>query len=198
MFTLCPTSLYFQILGTFILQNCNVTPPSIGDIRVSCNSSHQILVTVICTNCNNPNMVTSSGNSPLIVGGLDPGILYSVMINVFDGNQVVLIDQTVERTILVMGNQSGKIFIMYICTYDVHYIYNFHSILLFIFTTYTHDYTTCTIPYGSEIFIVKNWSYTVGVGNRAICLKKQCWHHFNGRFLSSTTCICVCMPTPEN
>ena len=95
---------------TYILQNCNVTSPTTGTIRVSCGSSHQILVTVTCTNCNDPNMVTSSGSSPLTVGGLDPGIMYSVVINVFDGNQVVLRDQTRNVTTTVMDGETGKIF----------------------------------------------------------------------------------------
>ena len=92
---------------TFTLQNCIITSPNAGTIRVSCDSSHQILVTVTCTNCNNPNMVTSSGSSPLTVGGLDPGMMYSVMINVFDGNQVVLIARAVTKTITVMNTTSS-------------------------------------------------------------------------------------------
>ena len=98
-----------MITDTFTLQNCTVTSPTTGTIRVSCDSSHQILVTVTCTNCNNPNMVTSSGSSPLTVGGLDPGMMYSVMINVFDGNQVVLSDQTVNLYITLMDVEPGKI-----------------------------------------------------------------------------------------
>ena len=43
-----------------------------------------------------------------MVGGLDPGMMYSVMINVFDGNQVVLSDKTVTLTITVMSDKSGK------------------------------------------------------------------------------------------
>ena len=100
----------FDFIDTYTLQNCTVTSPSIGIIRVSCDSSHQILITVTCTNCNNPNMVTSSGSSPLIVRGLDPGIMYTVMINVFDGNQVVLRDQTLDLTITVMNGGQGIIF----------------------------------------------------------------------------------------
>ena len=92
---------------TFVLQNCNITSPSTGTIRVSCDSSHQILVTVTCTNCNNPNMVTSSGSSPLIMGGLDPGMMYSVMINVFDGNQVVLRAVLITKTITVTSTTSS-------------------------------------------------------------------------------------------
>ena len=92
---------------TCTLQNCIITSPNAGTIRVSCDSSHQILVTVTCTNCNNPNMVTISGSSPLTVGGLDPGIMYSVMINVFDGNQVVLIARAVTKTITVMNTTSN-------------------------------------------------------------------------------------------
>ena len=97
-------------LDTFILQNCDVTSPSVGTIRVSCDSSHQIQVTIITytNNCCNPKM-TSNGYSPLNVTGLDPGITYSVTINVFDGNQVVLSDQTIMRNITVMSDQSGKI-----------------------------------------------------------------------------------------
>ena len=52
--------------------------------------------------------MTSNGYSPLTVTGLDPGIMYSVIINVFDGNQVVLSDQTIMRSITVMSDQSSK------------------------------------------------------------------------------------------
>ena len=52
-------------------------------------------------------MLIAYGNSPLTVRGLDPGMMYSVMINVFDGNQVVLRDQTVTLTSTVMGDKSG-------------------------------------------------------------------------------------------
>ena len=97
---------------TFALQNCTVTSSTTGAIRVSCDSSHQILVTVTCTNCSNSNMVTSSGSSPLTVGGLDPGIMYSVMINVFDGNQVVLTGRVVAKTITVMSIIPSKIFVV--------------------------------------------------------------------------------------
>ena len=101
--------MFLTFADSYILHHCTVTSPSIGTIRVSCDSSHQILVTLTCTNnCNNP-MVTSNGNSPLTVRGLDPGMMYSVTINVFDGNQVVLSDQTVTLTITVMSNNSGKI-----------------------------------------------------------------------------------------
>ena len=91
---------------TFSLQNCTLTSPSARTIRVSCNISHQILVTLTCTNnCNNP-MVTIIGSSPLTVRGLDSGMMYSVTINVFDGNQVVLNDRTVTRTVIVKGDHS--------------------------------------------------------------------------------------------
>ena len=53
-------------------------------------------------------MVTSIGNSPLTVRGLDPGMMYSVIINVFDGNQVVLSNQTVNLAVTVMSDNSGK------------------------------------------------------------------------------------------
>ena len=46
-------------------------------------------------------MVTSNGSSPLTVRGLDPGMMYSVIINVFDGNQVVLRGRVVRRIITV-------------------------------------------------------------------------------------------------
>ena len=59
-------------------------------------------------------MVTNSGSSPLTVGGLDPGMMYSVVINVFDGNQVVLRGRVVTKTITVMGTTSSKIIIMQI------------------------------------------------------------------------------------
>ena len=97
------------LADTFVLQNCTVTSPSTGTIRVSCDSSHQILVTLTCTNnCNNP-MVTSNGSSPLTMRGLDPGTMYSVIINVFDGSQVVLRDRVVEQAITVMDTRSSKL-----------------------------------------------------------------------------------------
>ena len=75
---------------------------------VSCDSSHLIQITLICaTNCTNPEL-TTTGSSPLMVVGLDPGMMYSVTINVFDGNQVVLSDETVTLTITVMSDKSGK------------------------------------------------------------------------------------------
>ena len=98
---------YFYNIDTSILQNCDITSPNTGIIRVSCNSCHQILVTVTCTNCN-PNMVTSSGSSPLAVGGLDPGMVYSVMINVFDDNEVIITNETVTTTVTVKSNKSGE------------------------------------------------------------------------------------------
>ena len=60
-------------------------------------------------------MVTSNGSSPLTVRGLDPGMMYSVTINVFDGNQVVLRGRVKRRTITVISATvtSGKF-------HDVH------------------------------------------------------------------------------
>ena len=98
----------FSYVDTFTLQNCTVTSPSTGTIRVSCDSSHQILVTLTCTNNCNNSMVTSNGSSPLTVRGVDPGMMYSVMINVFDGDQVVLRGRVERKTITVMTT-SGKI-----------------------------------------------------------------------------------------
>ena len=105
MYYLCIT-----FTDTFILRDCTVTSPSIGTIIVSCDSPYQILVTLTCTNnnCNNP-MVTIIGSSPLTVRGLDPGMMYSVMINVFDSNQVVFRDHKVTKTITVMSGESGKV-----------------------------------------------------------------------------------------
>ena len=52
-------------------------------------------------------MVSSSGSSPLTVGGLDPKMMYNVMINVFDGNQVVLRAIVVTKTITFMSTTSS-------------------------------------------------------------------------------------------
>ena len=69
--------------------------------------SHEIQVTLKCTNnCTNPILITY-GNSPVIIRELDPGKRYSVTINVYNGNQVGLKGQTVMETITV---NSGKIF----------------------------------------------------------------------------------------
>ena len=56
-------------------------------------------------------MVTSYGSSPLTMTGLDGGVTYGVIINVFDGNQVVLRCETVVKLITVMTNNSGEIYI---------------------------------------------------------------------------------------
>ena len=54
-------------------------------------------------------MVTSNGSSPLTVRGFDPGMMYFVTINVFDGNQVVLRGRVVRKTITVVNTTSSKI-----------------------------------------------------------------------------------------
>ena len=41
--------------------------------------------------------------------GLNPGVTYSVAVDVFDGNQVGLTDQTVRRSITV--NSHGKVLV---------------------------------------------------------------------------------------
>ena len=83
-----------------------MTSPSTGTIRVSCDSPYQILATLTCTdNCNN-SVVTIIGSSPLTVRGLDPGMMYSVTINVFDGNQIILRDLMITANITVK-NSSG-------------------------------------------------------------------------------------------
>ena len=51
----------------------------------------------------------SNGYSPLTMRGLDPGIMYSVIINVFDTNRVVVKDETVTKTVTVMGDKLSKI-----------------------------------------------------------------------------------------
>ena len=97
---------YIYFIETFILQNCTVISPSTGAIIVSCDSPHQILVITHTNNCFIK--VSVNGSSPLTVRGLDPGMMYSVIINVFDGNQVVLRSQIVTKTILVKGYKLGK------------------------------------------------------------------------------------------
>ena len=62
--------------------------------------------------------MTSNGFSPLNVTGLNPG-MYSVTINVFDGDQTVFRDQTIVKNITLMSDQLGKIYLrtyMYTCT----------------------------------------------------------------------------------
>ena len=97
---------------TFMLKNCDVTSPNAGTVRVSCDISHPILVTLTCTNnCNNP-MITTNGSSPLIVTGLDPGVTYSVTVTVFNDNEVGLSDQTLTQTVTV---NSGSISVVCTC-----------------------------------------------------------------------------------
>ena len=49
-------------------------------------------------------MVTSIGSSPLTMRGLDPGMMYSVTINVFINTRIVLEDLMVTVNITVMNN----------------------------------------------------------------------------------------------
>ena len=46
-------------------------------------------------------MVTRNGNSPINVRQLDTGTTYFILINIFNGNQVVLRDLTVMRDIIL-------------------------------------------------------------------------------------------------
>ena len=109
------------LTDTFHYWNCDVISNSTGTIRVSCDVSHEILITLTCMHkCTNPKLITY-GNSPLTVGGLDPGMMYSVMINVFDGSHVVLRDQMIVQNITVMNKTSNKY---------MYYVYNFHIQLL--------------------------------------------------------------------
>ena len=85
-----------------------MTSLTVGTIRVSCDSPYQILVTLTCTdNCNNP-MVAMIGSSPLTVQGLDPGMIYSVTINVFDDTLVLFSEFKITENITVMHSNLGK------------------------------------------------------------------------------------------
>ena len=98
-----------------------MTSPSTGTIRISCDSSHQIQVSVLCADKCNNFIVTSNGYSPLTVRGLDPGERYTVTINVFDGNQVVLNDERVTTAIGVRNSKIND------CMQTVVYIYSLNA-----------------------------------------------------------------------
>ena len=87
-----------------------MTTPITGTIRVLCDLSHQIIVTLTCSICYKPAVIIN-GSSPLTVRDLDPGVIYSVMI---DGDQVVLRGKIVTRGITVICTTSRKI-CDYIC-----------------------------------------------------------------------------------
>ena len=94
------------LIGTYDPSSCEANSLSVGTITVFCYHSLEIVVSLTCTNkCTNPKLITY-GKSPLTVGGLDPGVVYSVMINVFDGSHVILTDQTEVIKITVMN--EGK------------------------------------------------------------------------------------------
>ena len=98
-----------MVVDTFILQNCKVISPSIGTIRVSCDSSHQIQVSIVCAHECDKFAVTSNGYSPLIVMGLDPGERYMVIIYLFDDNQVGLNNERITQTVTVISTTPSKI-----------------------------------------------------------------------------------------
>ena len=53
-------------------------------------------------------MMTIVGSSPLTLRGFDPGMMYSVTINVFNNDQIILRNVTITANITVTNN-SGKI-----------------------------------------------------------------------------------------
>ena len=102
--------MFLIFTDTTVLQNCRITSSSVGTITISCDSPYQILVTLTCAkDCNDP-IVTSIGNSSFTVRGLDPGMIYSVTINVFDGNQVVFRELMIATHVTVMKS-LGKTFV---------------------------------------------------------------------------------------
>ena len=60
--------------------------------------------------------MNNNGSSPVIIMGLDPGIMYTVNINLFDGDQVVMSNVTVTDTITV-SNNTGRIPVYSACTH---------------------------------------------------------------------------------
>ena len=73
-------------------------------------------------------MMTSNGSSPLTVRELDPGMMYSVTINVFDGSQVVLRGRVIIKTITVMNATvtSGKSHVLSISLSNINPGCSFH------------------------------------------------------------------------
>ena len=98
-----------MVVDTFILQNCEVTSPSVGTIRVSCDSSHQIQVSMVCAARCDKFSVRSNGYSPLTETGFDPGKVYTVFIDLIDDSRVVSNDERITTTIRVISTTSSKI-----------------------------------------------------------------------------------------
>ena len=88
-----------------------MTSPSVGTIRISCDSSHQIIVSIVCVAQCDKFGGGSNGYSPLTETGFDPGKVYTVFINLFDGklNQVMLNDERITQTVTVISTTSSKI-----------------------------------------------------------------------------------------
>ena len=86
-----------------------MTSPSVGTIRVSCDSSHQIAVAIVCAAQCDKFSATSNGYSPFTETGFDPGKVYTVYIDLFDGNRVVSNDERITTTITVISTTSSKI-----------------------------------------------------------------------------------------
>ena len=62
-------------------------------------------------------MMNNNGSSPVIIMGLDPGIMYTVKINLYDGDQVVMSNITVTDTITVSNNNTGRIPVYSVCAH---------------------------------------------------------------------------------
>ena len=87
--------------------------------------------------------MTSSGSSPLNIIGLEPGEVYTVMINLFDDDQVVITNQTINQIIVVMGDKSGK---FYTCV--LQYLNTHCAVLhiIMVYVIYLIGFIKCCLP----------------------------------------------------
>ena len=83
--------------------------------------------------------MTSNGYSPLTVRELDPGKRYTVTINVFDGNQVVLNDKRITKTITVRSTTLGKI----------------NDCMQTVVCSYSLNACTCTVPLKANVALAR-------------------------------------------
>jgi len=107
----CTSMLLCFCADTLILQGCSAESTSAGVITVSCNSSHQIQVTSTCYSNSNCDLLTktANGGSPLYITGLDDTEMCTIMINVFNNGQVVMISRSVIiEHVKVVSSATGE------------------------------------------------------------------------------------------
>jgi len=103
--------MIFVCIDTFILQGCAANSLSVGSITVTCMSSHQIQVNASCTNCDDPAPPpkVKVGRNSVEIPDLEEGMMYTITINVYSNGRVVLMNDTVVFSNIVVMRKGENL-----------------------------------------------------------------------------------------